>query len=426
MNDETRAFVAAHRMENVRDLALHAKRGDAVNLPLALDQIAGWQTARTKLPDWAACDGVVYPPHLSMEQCSSQSTARYKAGVAKRIVGSDAAANGLLVDLTGGFGVDFSYMARVFGHATYVERQPVLCELAEHNMAALGVAHARIVNDEAEHFLQGMDQATLVFLDPARRDAHGARTYAIADCTPDVLALADALLAKAPHVMVKLSPMLDWHKTVADFAGAVHEVHIVSTGNECKELLLVLGRGRYASPLVVCANDEQVLSYKAGDNSDNHTTISDSALAARNTCNTEDSLSEESANDFDSSHWKYLYEPNASIMKAGCFDVLEQRFAVHHISPNSHLFVAAEPIADFPGRSFAIESIATMNKKELKQLLAGLTHANIAVRNFPLTVAQLRKKLKLKDGGSTYLFATTDAQGRHLVLRTKKRKSGSL
>ena len=158
MNDETRAFVAAHRMENVRDLALHAKRGDAVNLPLALDQIAGWQTARTKLPDWAACDGVVYPPHLSMEQCSSQSTARYKAGVAKRIVGSDAAANGLLVDLTGGFGVDFSYMARVFGHATYVERQPVLCELAEHNMAALGVAHARIVNDEAEHFLQDMKQ----------------------------------------------------------------------------------------------------------------------------------------------------------------------------------------------------------------------------------------------------------------------------
>ena len=220
--------------------------------------------------------------------------------------------------------------------------------------------------------------------------------------------------------------MLDWHKTVADFAGAVHEVHIVSTGNECKELLLVLGRGRCVSPLVVCANDGQVLSYKAGDNSDNHTPISDSALVARNTCNTEDSLSEESANGFDSSHWKYLYEPNASIMKAGCFDVLEQRFVVHHISPNSHLFVAAEPIADFPGRSFVIESIVTMNKKELKQLLAGLTHANIAVRNFPLSVAQLRKKLKLKDGGNTYLFATTDAQGRHLVLRTEKRKSGSL
>lgn len=331
-----------------------------------------------------------------------------------------------LVDLTGGFGVDFSYMSRVFNHAIYVEQQSILCDIARHNFPILGLGHAEVINDDSTAVLDTLGRVSMIFLDPARRDDHGSRTYAIADCTPDVLTLKDMLLAKAPTVMVKLSPMLDWHKTVADFAGAVHEVHIVSTGNECKELLLVLGRGRCASPLVVCANDEQVLSYKAGDNSDNHTTISDSALAARNTCNTEDPPSEESANDFDSSHWKYLYEPNASIMKAGCFDVLGQRFAAHHISPNSHLFVAAEPIADFPGRSFAIESIATMNKKELKQLLAGLTHANIAVRNFPLTVAQLRKKLKLKDGGNTYLFATTGTQGRHLVLRTRKRKSGSL
>ena len=244
MNDETRAFIMAHRMENVRDLALHAKRGGNVDMAVALNQIAGWQTARMKLPDWAACDGIIYPPHLPMEQCSSQAPARYKAGVAQRITGSAAATNGSLVDLTGGFGVDFSYMARAFGQATYVERQPDLCELAEHNMGALGLRHVRIVNDEAEHFLQTMGQATLVFLDPARRNAHGARTYAIADCTPNVLALVDTLLEKAPHAMVKLSPMLDWHKTVEDFGGSVHEVHIVSTGDECKELLLVIGRER--------------------------------------------------------------------------------------------------------------------------------------------------------------------------------------
>ena len=136
----------------------------------------------------------------------------------------------------------------------------------------------------------------------------------------------------------------------------------------------MLGRGRYASPLMVCANDEQVLSYKAGDNSDNHTTISDSALAARNTCNTEDSLSEESANDFDSSHWKYLYEPNASIMKAGCFDVLEQRFAVHHISPNSHLFVAAEPIADF-SRQVIRHRIHRHHEQERTETAIGRPHA---------------------------------------------------
>ena len=408
ISESTWAFIAKHRREDVRDVALHAKHDGDVDVPFALEQIAGWQRASLKLPDWASHDGLIFPPQVPMEQCSSQFTAQYKARLAQRLLDGDAVDDAddsptSLVDLTGGFGVDFSYMSRVFDHAIYVEQRSILCGIARHNFPILGLGHAEIINDDSTAVLD-----------------------TLGDCTPDVLTLKDTLLAKAPTVMVKLSPMLDWHKTITDFAGAVHEVHIVSTGNECKELLLVLGRGRYASPLVVCANDEQVLSYKAGDNSDNHTTISDSALAARNTCNTEDSLSEESANDFDSSHWKYLYEPNASIMKAGCFDVLEQRFAVHHISPNSHLFVAAEPIADFPGRSFAIESIATMNKKELKQLLAGLTHANIAVRNFPLTVAQLRKKLKLKDGGSTYLFATTDAQGRHLVLRTKKRKSGSL
>lgn len=429
ISESTWAFIAKHRREDVRDVALHAKHDGDVDVPFALEQITGWQRASLKLPDWASHDGLIFPPQVPMEQCSSQFTAQYKARLAQRLLAEEAVDDDSptsLVDLTGGFGVDFSYMSRVFNRAIYVEQQSILCDIARHNFPILGLDHAEVINDDSTAVLDTLGRVSMIFLDPARRDDHGSRTYAIADCMPDVLTLKDMLLAKAPTVMVKLSPMLDWHKTVADFAGAVHEVHIVSTGNECKELLLVLGRGRYASPLVVCANDEQVLSYKAGDNSDNHTTISDSALAARNTCNTEDSPSEESANDFDSSHWKYLYEPNASIMKAGCFDVLEQRFAVHHISPNSHLFVAAEPIANFPGRSFAIESIATMNKKELKQLLAGLTHANIAVRNFPLTVAQLRKKLKLKDGGSTYLFATTDAQGRHLVLRTKKRKNGSL
>ena len=390
ISESTWAFIAKHRREDVRDVALHAKHDGDVDVPFALEQIAGWQRASLKLPDWASHDGLIFPPQVPMEQCSSQFTAQYKARLAQRLLAEEAVDDdspASLVDLTGGFGVDFSYMSRVFNRATYVEQQSILCDIARHNFPILGLDHAEVINDDSTAVLDTLGRVSMIFLDPARRDDHGS---------------------------------------VADFAGAVHEVHIVSTGNECKELLLVLGRGRCVSPLVVCANDEQVLSYKAGDNSDNHTTISDSALAARNTCNTEDSPSEESANDFDSSHWKYLYEPNASIMKAGCFDVLEQRFAVHHISPNSHLFVAAEPIADFPGRSFAIESIATMNKKELKQLLAGLTHANIAVRNFPLTVAQLRKKLKLKDGGNTYLFATTDAQGRHLVLRTKKRKSGPL
>ncbi|PST49160.1 SAM-dependent methyltransferase [Bifidobacterium callitrichos] len=431
ISEQTRAFVDAHRNEDVRDLALHAGRPDGVDMTVALEQIAGWRTARAKLPDWAAHDDVWYPPHLAMEQCSSEFTARYKAGVARRLVAGesldgmsngvpriegataqstssldpsdnapDSARSSTLVDLTGGFGVDFSYMARDFEHAVYVERQPNLCELAAHNMPALRLAHARIVNAEAEAYLDSMPDATLVFLDPARRDAHGARTYAIADCTPDVLGILDRLLAKAPHVMVKLSPMLDWHKTVDDFAGHAAEVHIVSTGNECKELLVVLDRGTHASPRIVCVNDAQLFSFTPS--------------AAT------DPMGSDAGPSPDGHEWRHLYEPNASIMKAGCFTALARSYGVRMIGPNSHLFVSDGPVEGFPGRSFAVEGVSTMNKRELKTALGDLTHANIAVRNFPMPVAALRRKLKLKDGGDAYLFATTDDRGRHLVIRCRK------
>nr|WP_217625100.1 SAM-dependent methyltransferase [Bifidobacterium sp. SO4] len=438
INEQTRAFIAAHRTEDVRDLALHARRGDGVDVTFALEQIAGWQRARVKLPDWAAVDGLVFPPQVPMEQCSSQFTAGYKARLAARLVVghgarpaagdgtvSPAQADGSrstnepcrtsLIDLTGGFGVDFSYMARVFDRATYVERQPNLCDIARHNLPLLGLAHADVVNGDSVEVLDSLPSASMIFLDPARRDDHGARTYAIADCTPDVLALRERLLGKAPVVMVKLSPMLDWHKTVVDFAGAVAEVHIVSTGNECKELLLVLTRDRCDDPLVVCVNDGQELAYRDGDDGN----VSDDAAMATGPS----AVSQHSSDGDDviaADQGRYLHEPNASIMKAGCFDVLERRFGVMAVGPNSHLFVSAEPVKGFPGRSFRIEGTATMNKRELKSLLEGLTHANIAVRNFPMPVAQLRRKLKLKDGGDTYLFATTDRSGRHIVLRTIK------
>ena len=421
MNKETWDFVRAHRDDDVRELALRAKRSAGVDMPMALDQIAGWQTARTKLAQWAASDDIIYPPHLSMEQCSSQFTAQYKTEVARRLVAwstADAlhrsgdqpipsAQTGAtsLVDLTGGFGVDCSYMARAVDHATYVERQERLCVLAEHNMAALGLTHVDVVNADAETYLRSMSPATLVFIDPARRDSHGSRTYAIADCTPDVLAMKDMLLAKARYVMVKLSPMLDWRKTVADFAGAVHEVHIVSTANECKELLLVVGHGVCGTPRLFCINDAQRTEIRPDD------------VQA-----TGESRSDADAMDLTAPNARgcHLYEPNASLMKAGCFTAIEQQFEVSQITPNSHLFVSRNDVPDFPGRRFVIEAAGTMGKKELRATVTGLTHANITIRNFPMTVATLRKKLKLKDGGDTYLFATTDAAGRHLLIRCRK------
>lgn len=433
MNDETREFVAMHRNEDVRELALKAKRVEGLDLPLALDQIAGWQIASKKLPQWASCEGIVYPPHISMEQCSSQFTAQYKSEIAQTLLApaatvrarvSDSAesvmqtaksafqlsdspesdtlvAKRAMVDLTGGFGVDFSYLARGFSQATYVERQRHLCDLAEHNMAALGLDQARIVCGDGVEYLRQMGPVDFIYLDPARRDEHGSRTYAIEDCTPNVLELRDLLLAKSQYTLVKLSPMLDWRKAVADFDGTVREVHIVATGNECKELLLVLGQQVHeepSAPRVFCVNDNQRIDY-------------DSAAYTQGLRIGGKPLPETK---------NYLYEPNASIMKAGCFDLVEERFGVTQVGPSSHLFVSATPVADFPGRGFAIEAIGGMNKKDIKRLLNGTKQANIAVRNFPLTAPQLRKKLKLADGGPVYLFGTTMQGCDHVLLRTSK------
>lgn len=433
MNDKTREFVAMHRDEDVRELALKAKRVEGLDLSLALDQIAGWQIASKKLPQWASYEGIIYPPHISMEQCSSQFTAQYKSEIAQTLLASAATmrarvsdsaesdmqtaknvfqlsdspesdtlvAKRAMVDLTGGFGVDFSYLARGFSQATYVERQRHLCDLAEHNMAALGLDQARIVCDDGVEYLRQMGPVDFIYLDPARRDEHGSRTYAIEDCTPNVLELRDLLLAKSQYTLVKLSPMLDWRKAVADFDGAVREVHIVATGNECKELLLVLGQQVHeepSAPRVFCVNDNQRIDYDSAAYTQGLRIGGKPLPEAKN----------------------YLYEPNASIMKAGCFDLVEERFGVTQVGPSSHLFVSATPVADFPGRGFAIEAIGGMNKKDIKRLLNGTKQANIAVRNFPLTAPQLRKKLKLADGGPVYLFGTTMQGCDHVLLRTSK------
>lgn len=397
VDEATRAFIAAHQDEDVRDVALHAKRDDGVDVPFALDQIAGRRTARSKLPRWAATDGIIYPPHVPMEQCSSQPAAEYKARLAAELIAGQPHPT-TLVDLTGGFGVDFSFMARVFDEAVYVERQPRLCALAMHNLRELGVGNARVVCADGVATLTTMPPATLIYVDPARRDAHGARTVAISDCTPDVLASRDALLAKAPFVVVKLSPMLDWRQTIDDFGGAVRRLDIVAVHNECKEILVVLGRERTERPLIRCVDDGACVEFLAGD--DERPTIAPSSTL---------------------SDMRFLYEPNAAIMKGGAFATLQRRWPAVQIGVNSHLFVADQWFDDFPGRAFVIDGIGTMNKKDVRRLLEGERKANVAVRNFPLTAAQLAKKLKLADGGDVYVFATTDADGRHILIRAHKR-----
>ena len=383
MNQATIDYIRTHAEADVRQLALQGTRNPEVDLTFALEQIAGRQKARTKLPTWAAIDDIVYPPHLSMEQCSSEQTARYKANIAGK--------GALMVDLTAGFGVDIAFVSQNFQRAVHVEQQASLCAISSQNFSLLGLNHIEVVCADGVDYLHQLDHADLIFLDPARRDNHGARTYGIADCTPNVLELRDELLEKADRVMLKLSPMLDWRKAVEDL-GNVNEVHIVSVDNECKELLLILSKEE--KPLrLVCVNNDQIFEAST--------------------------LPEETSAIFHQPS-SFLFEPNASIMKAGCFAALKQRFGIQQLDKNSHLFVSDTDISDFPGRRFIIEKTTSMNKRELKAALAGIDKANITVRNFPMSVAELRKRLKLKDGGDLYLFATTIADNQHQLFLCRK------
>ena len=417
----TAEFIREYRERDIRQLALQANRFPDVDMPYALDQIQGWQIARRKLPKWAACDGVIFPPHLSMEQCSSEPTAQYKLNLAMewttlnselstqncrrqqfKTQNSKFKTSTRMTDLTGGFGVDFSFTSCAFAAATYVERNEQLCHIVEHNLPLLGLDNATVVCADAVEYLSTVEPQTMLFLDPARRDEHGAKTVMLADCTPDVVQLLPKLLEKSRFTMLKLSPMLDWHKAVDDLQGAVREVHIVSVGGECKELLLVLSKVVESELKVYCAD----LSTASDTSSLFVYTPGSSAPVANSTFNIQ--------------HSTFLFEPNASIMKAGCFDELAAAYGVSPVSRNSHLFLSDEPVEGFPGRSFVVERVTTMNKSELRKALVGIEKANIATRNFPLTVAELRKRLKIKDGGDVYIFATTTAEGEHLLLISRK------
>ena len=490
MNQATQDFIRQHQDEDVRQLAFLGSKCPEVNMPFALDQIRGRKMAHVKLPRWASIEGIIYPPHISMEQCSSEQTALYKAELAARLLGlsvsssenekecekasnshfskiCEFASEGAVdsefaqnedtckkqqiltecdkyvnkskekpneedfseeiefVDLTGGFGVDFSYIASRLGvKSMYVERQAHLCEAAKENFGRLGLKNAIVKNgdgievlhsfaskkkaaasdslgiteDQSRSLLKTNLALKLIFIDPARRDDAGNKVVSLKDCTPDVTVLQEEMLSKADYVIIKLSPMLDWHRAISELSH-VREVHIISVNNECKELLLVLSARNMGENLrIYCINDAQSFVCDELDMESSSVKIAPSTLE----------------------EMQYLYEPNASLMKAGCFCVLSERYGARMLSKNSHLFVSREPIAAFPGRSFRIIAISSFNKKELKRHLSGITKANIATRNFPLSVAELRKRLKLKDGGETYIFATTLSDESHVLVITEK------
>lgn len=416
LNEATLAFVRAHRHDDVRRLALHPSRDGDVDMPRALDQIKGWQTACRKLPSWARVDGIVYPPHLNMEQCSSEATASYKRKVVERQFSPISSAfssrqGGELIDLTGGFGVDFAFLSPLFRHAVYVERSEALCALARHNFQALQLRQSCVVCAEAEAFLHGLSAAPadgprVVFLDPARRDLNGRRVFGLADCTPNVLEMKEQLLKKADFIVLKLSPMLDWHEAVKVFDGRCVEVDIVSVGNECKELLLVVWGDRR----VAAGTEVPRLTLCLVNDGREFTLHPDGQSKPRLASGTA---------------YRYLFVPNASVMKASVFAHFTEVFPLFMADRDAHLFLGDDAVPEFPGRRYTILGVTTLGKRELREKLAGIRQADISVRCFPLSAEALRRRLKLKEGGSLHLFATT-VGGRHVIFITKREEGVSV
>ena len=381
MNTATRDFIEKHLKDDVRQLALQ-KFPDDVDKMLVLNQIEARQLLSKKVPSWASNPDLLFPKHLSIEQCSSELTAKYKASI---ISGGDT-----FVDLTGGLGVDSYFLSEKFKTSFYVENQKELCELAEHNFDVLG-RKIMVVNSDAESFLSKNQNFDLVFIDPARRDIYNRKMVSLHDCSPDVVKIVETFpetSSRKPSFLIKASPMLDISLITNELQN-ISEIHIVSVKNECKEILIKIEPGFEGEIKYYCVNfvGNDLKSSQSFEFSE---------------------TTESSANsEFAPTIKHYLYEPNASLMKSGAFKLISQRFGIEKLHVNSHLYTSDDLVSEFPGRIFEVVGFAPFNKKIKKELLNGITEASVATRNFPLSANDLRKTLNLKESDTNFVFGTT-------------------
>lgn len=416
-NPETWDFIHKHAQDDVRKLALKRPDHPNVDLKEALVQIEGYQTARKKLPLWAENPQLVYPPRISMEQCSSETTALYKQQVVRRLL---QGLNGPLsmADMAGGFGIDFSYLAPLFDRAYYIEQQEVLCHIARHNLKILGLEQAEVIHGDGVERMPEKAPLTLIFIDPARRDRQGKKTVALSDCTPDLTVLQESIRSCSRFCMAKLSPMLDIHQALQELKG-VSEVHVVSVDNECKELLLILTSDR-EDTAVAQSDVNKAANVGVKWPAETHIHCINLQKGEQQTFEYTAQEEAEAEAEYTDQPGTYLYEPNTSLLKAGAYKCLCARFGVRKLHPNSHLYTSDALRTDFPGRRFRIIGSRSFSKQDLKQIAREIPQANITIRNFPSTVQELRKKLKIKEGGDRYLFITTLKNEQHVILECLK------
>ena len=474
INDNVKDFIKKHLNDDVNKLAL-SKFPEGVDKQFVIRQIQARQVLSKKLPSWAENDELIFPKKLSLEQCSSELTAKYKTSLSAKLhemirkgfsadscnladekeIGADSCdlvdKKRILVDLTGGMGVDTAFLSDNFDKTFYVEMQEELCDIARHNFKILD-KNIEVVNDNAEHFLTTCDEVDCIYLDPARRDEYGRKMVSLHDCSPDVVELHDILLKKANKILVKVSPMLDIEMIKKELTD-ITEIHVVAVRNECKEILVICQRDNETTRQQELETQRRKdAKTQSGENSatlslcDSATSLTISATDLREDWNF--SFTEDEERD---AQWtladnvgKYLYEPGVACMKAGCFKLLSQKYKLDKLHRNSHLYTSDDLVPNFPGRIFEVECAVPFDKKTKKEITSicqqatdngqqtleessklkaqgSRLKASVAVRNFPLSADELRKNLGLQDGNDFYIFGTTMKGEKKVVVLTKKK-----
>lgn len=379
-------FIQKNITKNIADIAFQKNPFEnEIEWRDILNQIQSKQKAKNKLPSWYQHDNIIFPSSLSIEQTSSEITAQFKS----QLISGQS-----LIDLTGGFGVDDYYFAKRFESVIHCEMNTTLSEIVAHNSTVMGVQNITTYEGDSLHTLQQLNrQFDWIYLDPARRDDSQNKVFLLEDCTPDVVNHLAAYYTYATNIMMKTSPLLDFHNGIKALNG-VKTIHIVAVKNEVKELLWILEKD-YIGTINILAhniNGEQVDTFE-------HELIDDDSTAY-------------------GAPTLYLYEPNAAIMKSGAFNAVANHFHVQKLAPFSHLYTSENQV-DFPGRVFTIKQVIVYQKSNFAALKQ-FKQANITTRNFPETVAELRQKFKLKDGGTTYLFFTTLANDEKVCIVCEK------
>jgi 16S rRNA G966 N2-methylase RsmD len=389
--EAARQYVATHLNDDPAHLALQARRHPGLPVPELVRQIQARQKARVKLPAWADNADLIFPPALSVEQASSAQTAAFKAEL--------VAGAGRLADLTGGFGADSAHFAARVGEVTYVERDPKLAAVVSYNLAQLGIQNVTVHASDAVSFLKASTETfDWLYLDPARRDGADRKTFRLKDCEPDILRILPLLLHKAPRILLKTSPMLDIEQALQELAH-VRRLWVVAVDNEVKEVLYELG----AEPAV----DPERLTVNMRRHGPQQEFRLNRAREARAIARYAEPR-------------QYLYEPNAAILKAGGFKSIGNAFELFKLHQHSHLYTGDALRADFPGRIFQVKAVEKYDGAALRTHLGPEARSHITTRNFPDTVAEIRHRTGIREGGDTYMFATTDLRGRLVVLVCEK------